>query len=973
METVSRRLSWDNTSRPGSVEKDVLKSTLLGGIKTPTGHSLHFAKVEELKTLSRDLASSGKTTEEVGRKPVDQLLRGTPTPVASSTIHPQSVPTPDAVLRATIGNGVEGFIDPITNRRVSDFTPKYGELDQYGPVPDAKAPNVQNAEAQPQESSNYKSVEWNEPHGQQELSAEEASKNYEDLDKYTPSKIDDPNTPPELTSEELTKEYDDLDKYKPIDLVDADAERPLTPEEESKQYTDLNDYSQPKLDEPDTPRQLTPEEESKNYEDLHKYGAVAWNEPNGLPQTTAEEQSKNYEDLHMYGAVTWNEPDGLRRLTKEEESKTYQDLPSYGAVAWSEPDGLRQLTPEEESKQYDDLNTYAKPFVASDALLAAHEAAQQDATPRGNELPAKVDAPVHNAAAEYTDLNQYGPVRWNEPDGLRQPTPEELSKKYEDLHLYGGGLAWNEPNGTRVLTPEEQSKKYRDLRAYSQATASGPEIIPNRTHPEEASKVYEDLRSYVEYDNGDPAAPRLHPEESSKEYEDLHKYSKYPNSGPSVERIHPEEASKEYEDLSEYPVAGFEEAQLKGYTHPEELTKEYADLAQYQPQHFDSASQAYPAHPEEQTKVYEDLAKYQPRAFDSPDRPYPTHPEEATKSYADLYRYGPLQTKADGKPLDPSPFTGTKPYISKDRLQANGGYSSLPRCEDADQLSEDGPSSMDESFPKEPSGFEPALVRSLRPRRQPNLSEVERAKLMADPYSLAPQGLQTSYIEECGNQTTWPTFTRHFAAKAERGGEASGRPDSNGPSPGPSPGTTREPKTYGESGLFKILVFDQSTRSVSMAETRSSVLGSFEPVTPADVFVRLSTPTAFLPYLDPLTAHGFDIVSGSGDVLVFRKVRPAQPDADNFPLGPAARARINPVDMMGSPVAGNFASPTGFVNYDTLTSTAPSASPARKKTKRWSRLMLFSGLATCTVTTVVLADSLAGHESRKASRVSTKA
>ncbi|KFA78705.1 hypothetical protein S40288_01604 [Stachybotrys chartarum IBT 40288] len=1101
METISRRLSWDKSTRAETADKDVLKSAIFGSVKAPTGHSIHFAKVEELRTWSKDLASSGKTPQDVARIPADQLLPGSPMPAVPNALYPQTAPTPDQVLRATAGKCLNGFIDPITNRRVSAFTPVYEDLDHYGPITDAKTPSAKAAKTQPGEPEDYTSVKWNEPHGQQELTAEEESKNYQDLDKYTPTKIDNPNAQPELTPEEQTKEYDDLDKYKPVDLGNADAERELTAEEESKQYTDLNEYSQTILDDPNTPRKTTPEEDSKNYDDLHKYDAVAWNEPDGLPQPTAEEKSKSYDDLSLYGAVTWNEPDGLRRLTDEEQSKNYQDLSSYGAVAWSEPDGLRQLTPEEKSKEYDDLETYTKPFVASDFVLAAHEAAQQDPTPRGNVLPTKVDAPAHNAAAEYTDLHQYGPVRWNEPDGLRQPTPEELSKKYEDLHLYGGGLAWNEPDGARVLTPEEQSKRYRDLRAYSQQAASGPEVIPNRTHPEEASKAYKDLRSYVEYDNGDPATPRLHPEESSKVYQDLHKYSEYPNSGPTSERIHPEEASKDYEDLSEYPAAGFEEAQMKGYTHPEELTKDYGDLAQYQPRHFDSASQAYPAHPEELTKVYEDLAKYEPRVFDSPHRPYPTHPEEATKSYTDLYRYGPIQAKVDGKPLDPSPFTGTKPYISKDRSRATRERSSLHRSEDLDlegsltadlvrasvlrrvryegsektererlasdmsweasiaaardalqevkkpasstptgiyardfpeefsrswcmrnsaagsslypkdqddgsaasaedadgQTIEDGPSSMDESFPGEPKRLEPALARSFLRTRQPNLSQHERARAMADPYSMVPQGLQTSYAEECGNQATWPTFVRHFAAKAETEGEASRQSSGSGSGAGSAPSAADQPESHDESGLYKILVFDHSTKSISMAETRSCVPGSFEPLTPADAFVRLSTPAAFLSYLAPLTAHGYEIMSGSGDVLVFRKVRPAQPDADSIPLEPATtRPRINPVDMMGSPVAGNFASPTGFVNYDVLPSRPPvtSAPPptlkaqstledakqlldelsrSRKKGKRRTRVLIVSGVVAWAVTTVVLTDSLASSERRIASRVSTKA
>jgi hypothetical protein len=853
-----------------------------------------------------------------------------------------------------------------------------------------------------QDAQKYRSTQWNEPDGLPKLSAEEKSKQYKDLDKYSPSKFDSPNQARTLTPEEESKNYNDLDKYQPVSWNEPDGLPKTTPEEDSKNYTDLHKYSAVQIDNPDTPRKLTAEEASKQYDDLHLYGAVRWNEPDGLLKPTAEEASKNYADLDQYGPVQWNEPDGLRKLTPEEKSKDYQDLSSYGPVAWSEPDGLRRLTPEEKSKQYDDLAAYAEPFVVKDSVLEAHEAAQMDPTPRAEPLAAKVDAPIEDKSKEYKDLDKYGPVRWNEPDGLRKLTPEELSKNYEDLHLYGA-TRWNEPDGLRPLTAEEKSKTYRDLHAYAPTGKSGPEAVPTRVHPEEASKDYKDLPEYSQYDNGDAATPRVHPEEASKQYEDLREYSQFDNTGPETERIHPEEASKQYEDLSKYPAQGYEEPKQTTRTHPEELTKEYEDLGEYSPRKFEPVDQAYPVHPEDASKEYEDLGKYKPQKFDSVARGYPLHPEEASKAYPDLHLYqGIAHNKPFGKITDlPNPFAiRPKPYQAKSpsqehtiaalarhwglyhpsdvdaapldtltaqeiraevlqraqeptgeesvssgaqeaeeqvRVEAGrkltgnfvrdfpeefarswsaeyspSGTTLYPKDQAGDGQSAGGstaldveedvhPSSMDESFPRETSRLEPAMSRLSQKSK---MSAEEKAMLSADPYSMAPQGLQTSYTEECGGRATWPTMVRHYSAKAKSSEDKDGQSSSE------------EPISW------KILAYDPIAQSVAVAETSSSVVDASSPSPPAEVLARLSNPSKFLPHFRRLGLQGYEIFSGSGDVMVFRKVRPSSMDADATSTlaetGDRRATRINPIDMMGYPVTGNFASPTGFVNYDSV-------------------------------------------------------
>jgi hypothetical protein len=77
----------------------------------------------------------------------------------------------------------------------------------------------------------------------------------------------------------------------------------------------------------------------------------------------------------------------------------------------------------------------------------------------------------------------------------------------------------------------------------------------------------------------------------------------------------------------------------------------------------------------------------------------------------------------------------------------------------------------------------------------------------------------------------------------------------------------------------------------------------------AEVSLRLSSPD-FAQEILSLQSQGYEIASGSGDVLVLHK-------------GDTNPPPINPIDKTGSatpafptPATGCFASPTGFVNYD---------------------------------------------------------
>ncbi|KAG5913069.1 hypothetical protein E4U42_001510 [Claviceps africana] len=480
-------------------------------------------------------------------------------------------------------------------------------------------------------------------------------------------------------------------------------------------------------------------------------------------------------------------------------------------------------------------------------------------------------------AKDYHDLDKYGPVRWNEPDGLRNPTPEELSKNYQDLHLYS------------------------------------------------------------QYTNSGPATPRIHPEEASKQYSDLRKYDAFPNAGPAEARIHPEEASKQYADLDRYPSAGYEEPDKTLHVHPEELTKNYEDLAKYETCTLDSFDEKYPVHPEEATEAYDDLGAYKPVMHDEPDGKLVveaadalsgmssaeavdnlTEPQTAAEIRRDVLqrafpdsnrtmvqnakcqheqglgsRQGTSSEDADSATSGRSLMTGyygrdfpdefaaswnTSNSWSKSTLFPSNlaGAAQPSKASSALGCEKDEAdfSSMDESFPSEKanevSKLQPALNRQSRTSgRKPLLSDAtmerseKKTRVADDTYSKNPQGLELSYVDDCVGRTAWATFVRHY--KNGRQDKERDEATSCGTA---SPSGEQQPVSY------KMLAYDASTQTMSVAETWSSAHKTSTPASPADVLPRVSNPAKFFPYLSELQAEGYEIASGGGDVLVFRKVRP---------------------------------------------------------------------------------------------------
>ena len=119
--------------------------------------------------------------------------------------------------------------------------------------------------------------------------------------------------------------------------------------------------------------------------------------------------------------------------------------------------------------------------------------------------------------------------------------------------------------------------------------------------------------------------------------------------------------------------------------------------------------------------------------------------------------------------------------------------------------------------------------------------------------------------------------------------------------------------------VYKFIAYNPFTQEVSTAVTSTFTGSPSEKLSKA--ISGLENPGKFLPYLEP---NGqYELATGGPRFLVYKKARRARPqreleDAHAEPIEPSSKVPLryaNPIDGT-TPQIGNFASPTGFVNYD---------------------------------------------------------
>lgn len=128
-----------------------------------------------------------------------------------------------------------------------------------------------------------------------------------------------------------------------------------------------------------------------------------------------------------------------------------------------------------------------------------------------------------------------------------------------------------------------------------------------------------------------------------------------------------------------------------------------------------------------------------------------------------------------------------------------------------------------------------------------------------------------------------------------------------------------EEKSPPEPSSYKILAFDPTTKKVHSTQITASVmpLNDGKKLGLLEAISILTAPAKFLPHLTALGKSGYELVLASDTVMIFKKGKQTkQSPVEKISVEDGKYPRhINPIDGTMTQ-AGNFASPTGFVNHN---------------------------------------------------------
>ncbi|KAL7627781.1 hypothetical protein AAE478_001976 [Parahypoxylon ruwenzoriense] len=632
--------------------------------------------------------------------------------------------------------------------------------------------------------------------------------------------------------------------------------------------------------------------------------AISQSEEYSLNHLPPEESTEQNDDLHRYQAYRHDElPEQTRA---PEPTKKYEDLDKYKTYGPKEAESTSTDIPQHS----DELHKY-KPYMYNENVK------------------------IENQTPQYDDLGQYGPYKYRE-----DVKTDESCPKYDDLDKYKHYVDDN------VKPMDDSAPKYEDLNKYN-TTDLGDSFTE-----EQPFEQYGDLDKYraFKYQEHDDktALERDTVAESLKEYEAKEQgLNSSEDTRPSIaDRLRKLNLSDA--EFSQNSGSITTSSHLQKNNQPADTrAKSRESLEQYMTSHV-AASDA--ADRDASSSIKESRA----RAAEGEENQEDQH--KLTGNYVRDFPEdfsGPWNFRASGSSLEPGVDAESKKLNEKmTHIQAiEKQYSDqLPQSMDFATLE----TSSDKQQTK--SKLESALDRQEKIFIKGTLNHPSRTRAEVDPYSKEPQGLEISYAKECNEQQTSPGFNKMYGGELkgviqespatkedtsqtvpqfesfyERDPEIDGRP--------PAPSSKSDPET--EPMVYKILAYDPTMEKVEITETISTVPDHATPLTPAEALLHLSKPAKFLPHFAPLQAEGFEIVSGDGDMLIFRQIRPGKI------TNKETAALVNPIDMMGKPTAlpnaAAFASPTGFVNYDMPQVEEPQAPPFRSNIDVRREEPVFSG------------------------------
>lgn len=619
-----------------------------------------------------------------------------------------------------------------------------------------------------------------------------------------------------------------------------------------------------------------------------------------------------------------------------------QPTPPY-VMAMSSTSAARTSTANVKSWSDELSGMSPKPVGAVDRLAVEELLRPQQDTPQnvdGLRLPLKsvrdyvedfaptgTAETVDAAQPKYKDLDGYKAASFDDPICAWELTAEETSKRYNDLHKYGP-VRWNEPDGLQPPSAEELSKNYEDLGRYAQYETASPQDPP---------KHYVDAPDTQRYALPQDSVERAHPQELSKRYGHLSAYQRIGFEEPSVKgHASPVQPSRNHTDLTSYhPVFDDEVAFSQKSADPEFNEHDYEirlkTAAHQEPiSGFADATAEFNEHDHEirlKTAAHQSSAK-EPISGVADAAPNGTIKKAAKARFINLedakHEYQTsFESEAPGGVTDAQPVVDVELEAARRLEQLKDGKAEyaaewgaeehvqppvaeqletvaekrLAALEDAKVKHEstfeavaedlqarvpppekdDGLSSMDESFP--PNGHD-TVQEALTKVKQSKIAAAASAQVQLDPFSKTPQGLEVSYSREIGGDSTRPTQSAHYPFPPT---QANATAEQASP-----PQAVRDCSAPAD---YIVLAFDPMTQMVHVAETSSAAENDASAQTPAEVILRLSNPAKFFPHFKPLRAQGYEIVSGRGDVLVFRKVHAAAAGAPAYDPSTVGRKR----------------------------------------------------------------------------------
>ncbi|KAL2130578.1 hypothetical protein VTI74DRAFT_6223 [Chaetomium olivicolor] len=631
---------------------------------------------------------------------------------------------------------------------------------------------------------------------------------------------------------------------------------------------------------------------NEEHEDVKWHKSDAITSPSAAGSWTHHPDAAEYTDLSRYGPVRAHEPDGKYKV-KSESQADQQELKKYGAFRSHEPDG-KVAAHDTPSKT--DVPKYNSVFAfePDGKYAAANAMPEVDAAEAAKYTPFLSHEPDGKYAASYTDepdaaeLEKYRkPFLSHEPDGKYAAAAPKVGPDHAELAKYRTPFFSHEPDGKYApsfVDPKDYNEV--ELSRYKAFRSHEPDG-KYAARDAEAKPDADELKTYGAFRSHEPDGKyAASSTPSDEEKAELGKYKAFRSHEPDGKYAAEAQAAKTEDDTCNHEAFTYEDAEARQLPQETLASNHAPDLEGYRTVKLDGRKESA----ENSWDDYDpaELRKYQAVRWNEPDGK-PAEEQTAGQAIFDYDLKGETPSDVNGKTTfqDLVDKLMAKAAAESDVSNSQAAASSQPQP--SETLTGNYVRDFPEDFAKSWSNQIPSSTHSL-------LS--------------AEQQQSTTTVQPALDRLAKPTTP---------------------------------PASSSERSLYKILVWDPTMQTIETAETTSVVPDSTSPLTPAEVLLRISNPAKFFPHFAPLQAQGFEIVAGSGDVLIFRKVRgPAtqeeQKEQGKEEPGKSVTA-VNPIDMTGgrrgydnySVAAERFASPTGFVNYDLPPENTTSRKPEREE------------------------------------------